>query len=1016
MRIYQSAFVFFLVLLLRAQVSIAQEAIGINPVESPLSTALSVFQQDRLGEACPVFREWREQLRNKPEMHLGHDEQAVVYHALLCGLRQAESQAAQDALHFIAGSPLRVYQDRLHGALADYFFRKKQWSACLDHYRQAGIAHFTNPEIAAAQFKQGYAHFVLAQFKEAKTFFNSVRSLADGVHKADATYYYALLLFKERSWGEAQLQLQLLESDGVYGSYVPYYIAQILLARGEVDEAISYVLNRQKQSPAPYHQKELKQLLGQAYFLQEDYGRALTQLSAYAAESDSLSRQDNYQIAYSLYQTGQWSLAAQRFRELSAQSDSLGQHAMFLLGDTYLKQGDYGGARSAFLFCVRNSTNATQREASRFLHAKLSYQLGFFDEALVGLKSFLSTYGNSVYLAEAKELQLAVLAATSNYKEALGLLDQLIVPSEPTRRIFAPVLYGRAAELINDGDYAAADLLLDRALNDPYNQSILPYLFFWKGELAFRSQRYQDAVDFLLQYLQKGAPTLGEIRPQHARYSLAYAYLRLARYEQSLPLFQSVAGKVESNAGALVQDAVIREADCLLMLKRYGQAAAAYQRVVDYSWKEADYALYQLAIVAGIKNPEEKIRLLRLFEQSYPGSPLLTASWMALADTYMEDERFTAAKPFLEKIIAKEKSTQLLPQAFFKLGIAHYNSDDNAAAREQFNYILDHFPNSEEAGDALDNLKAIYLEEGRSAAFIEFVKEKGLSLSATAEDSLRFSAAEQLYNNKSFGEASQALQAYLSQVDRPAFALDAYAMLAAIAQQNNEYDLALRFYDSVLVVAPNRYAEEAALQAARISYFEQRTYDKALLYYEKLYALTGLASSKLESLRGLLRACYQLDQIDQSAAWGALLINMKGVNADDKALVALVIAKQYTRQGREEEAQLNLRQVISLNKASLAAEARYELACSQLRQKKYAAAEKSAFETINKSGSFEVWVTRAYLLLGDIYFAQADYFNAKATYQSVKENANAEEFIKIAAEKVAMVEQAEAEKVKPPKK
>jgi len=417
-----------------------------------------------------------------------------------------------------------------------------------------------------------------------------------------------------------------------------------------------------------------------------------------------------------------------------------------------------------------------------------------------------------------------------------------------------------------------------------------------------------------------------------------------------------------------------------------------------------------------IKNPEEKIRLLRLFEQSYPGSPLLTASWMALADTYMEDERFTAAKPFLEKIIAKEKSTQLLPQAFFKLGIAHYNSDDNAAAREQFNYILDHFPNSEEAGDALDNLKAIYLEEGRSAAFIEFVKEKGLSLSATAEDSLRFSAAEQLYNNKSFGEASQALQAYLSQVDRPAFALDAYAMLAAIAQQNNEYDLALRFYDSVLVVAPNRYAEEAALQAARISYFEQRTYDKALLYYEKLYALTGLASSKLESLRGLLRACYQLDQIDQSAAWGALLINTKGVNADDKALVALVTAKQYTRQGREEEAQLNLRQVISLNKASLAAEARYELACSQLRQKKYAAAEKSAFETINKSGSFEVWVTRAYLLLGDIYFAQADYFNAKATYQSVKENANAEEFIKIAVEKVAMVEQAEAEKVKPPKK
>jgi TolA-binding protein len=353
-----------------------------------------------------------------------------------------------------------------------------------------------------------------------------------------------------------------------------------------------------------------------------------------------------------------------------------------------------------------------------------------------------------------------------------------------------------------------------------------------------------------------------------------------------------------------------------------------------------------------------------------------------------------------------------LPQAYFKLGIAHYNSDNNNAAREQFNYIVDHFPNSEEAGDALDNLKAIYLEEGRSTAFISYLKEKGLSISATAEDSLRFSAAERFYNDKSFDEARQALQQYLLEVDRPAFALDAYAMLGTIAQQNKELDKALGFYDSVLAIAPNRYVEEAALQAARISFFELKQYEKALLYYGKLYELTGLSSSKLESLRGLLRASYQLDQIDQSATWGALLSGEKGINADDKALVALVTAKQYSRQGREDEAQLNLRQVISLNKASLAAEARYELACSQLRQKKYAAAEKTAFETINKSGSFETWVTRAYLLLGDIYVAQGDLFNAKATYQSVKENAGTEEFRAIAAEKLAMVEKADAEKVK----
>ena len=31
-------------------------------------------------------------------------------------------------------------------------------------------------------------------------------------------------------------------------------------------------------------------------------------------------------------------------------------------------------------------------------------------------------------------------------------------------------------------------------------------------------------------------------------------------------------------------------------------------------------------------------------------------------------------------------------------------------------------------------------------------------------------------------------------------------------------------------------------------------------------------------------------------------------------------------------------------------------------------------------------MTKAYILLGDIYFKQKDYFNAKATYQSIVDN------------------------------
>jgi tetratricopeptide (TPR) repeat protein len=82
----------------------------------------------------------------------------------------------------------------------------------------------------------------------------------------------------------------------------------------------------------------------------------------------------------------------------------------------------------------------------------------------------------------------------------------------------------------------------------------------------------------------------------------------------------------------------------------------------------------------------------------------------------------------------------------------------------------------------------------------------------------------------------------------------------------------------------------------------------------------------------------------------------------------------------------NFKTVVQLNKAALAAEARYEIAASWFALNKLSDAEKAAFEVINKSGSYDYWITKAYILLGDIYFRQKDYFNAKATFQSVVDN------------------------------
>ena len=95
--------------------------------------------------------------------------------------------------------------------------------------------------------------------------------------------------------------------------------------------------------------------------------------------------------------------------------------------------------------------------------------------------------------------------------------------------------------------------------------------------------------------------------------------------------------------------------------------------------------------------------------------------------------------------------------------------------------------------------------------------------------------------------------------------------------------------------------------------------------------------------------------------------------------------------------------MIKSNSTLITAEAHYLLAKLCLDQQKLSLAEKTAFDVIKKQSAYEYWVTKSYVLLGDIYIAQKDNFNAIATYKSVAENASIEELKLEAANKLKLL-------------
>ncbi|PZP51248.1 MAG: hypothetical protein DI598_03695 [Pseudopedobacter saltans] len=683
----------------------------------------------------------------------------------------------------------------------------------------------------------------------------------------------------------------------------------------------------------------------------------------------------------------QYDKAVLGFKQLGGKDDELSQNSMYLLGDSYLQLGQKENARNAFLFSSLNSSNGSEKEISQFNYAKLSYELGYNDIALNELKKFTSSYPNSKYSKEANELLVSVLGNTNNYKEALALIDKTGTKSELVQKVYPRVLYGRAIEYLNDGQTTNAGAIFQRILDLPYNEQEKPLCYFWLGEVQNRSGLYDASIKNINNYLQN-PKTAEDVNTTNAYYTLGYSYLRSQQYEKALAAFQKVAPSITENSSTVQQDAYLRQADCYFMQKQLTKSLQMYKTVVDNNYTGADYAYYQMAVIAGAQGrPGEKVKYLQSFNQRYANSKLSAEANMEMANAYMAQEDFAAAIKPLNAVIANNAASALHPQAYLNVGLCQYNLNNNDAALETFQKLMSKYPNAQESSDAEDYVKNIYMGRGQADAYVNFMRSHGKNISNTEADSLTYSTGLNAYNNQQYESAKPALENYLSKYPNGQNAIAAHYQLATIANNKKDYSNALTNYSYVASKAPNKYAEPAVLEAARISYFQNKDYEKAENYYEQLKSIATNSDNKLESMRGLIRCQYRLQQWQPAYSNAKDLLSQSGIANDDKQMANMIIAKNEQLNGNENAALTAYKTTYGLGKSEYAAEARYRVAEILMTQGKLKDAEKAAFEVINKAGSYDYWITKSYILLGDIYYKEKDYFNAEATLKSVVENA-----------------------------
>jgi tetratricopeptide (TPR) repeat protein len=986
-------------LLLLSVSCFSQANYNVTDPEKNFKTAREYFIKGEYTLAYPLLKPLLDKYPDNTTSSHAYLNQDIEYFLIVCELKLNQEIAEDQAKRFIDAANNEPRQQLMSFHLAQYYFTRNDYARAIVYYERAGYNNLSNEEIADAKFELAYSYFNVDRFDEAKPLFNEIHQLPDNKYYYDANYYYGFISYRDHDYNNALSSFQKVESIPKYRGLVPYYIAQIYYFQGNEDKALQYGESKLSQNDV-YYKKDLSLLMGQIYFEKKQFAKALPLLESYVKNTDKVSKEVMYELSYCYYDANQVQKAIEGFKQLSNEKDSLGQNSMYLLGDLYLRTGQKENARNAFLYSAENSSNRKQQEISRFNYAKLSYELGYQDVALSSMNKFLDLYPTSVYANEGKEIIINLLANTNNYAEALSLYQSFGKPTPTMQRIYPKILFGRATQYINDQKLNEADNLLNQIIKDPNAAAVLPFANFWKAETAYRLNRYDEAVKYMNDYLQYGG-IQGEANPTNAKYVLGYSYLNLENYAQALANFKSVAPKISSQSSTLEQDAYVRTADCYFMQKNYSTAKSMYQNVIDNGLSQSDYALYQVALINGINNPAEKIKTFNTLTQRYPQSDLVAESFMQIANAYMLQENFKDAIPYLNKILDIKSAASQYPKVYLKLGLANYNLNNNDEALKDYQKLITLYPQSDEANEALDNLKNIYVEMGKPNDYVSFVQKTGKVISISEADSITYAAAELQYNNNDCASAINSFNNYLTKYPQGAYTLNANFYKSECYSKSKDWQNAVSGYQAVVNQGNSPFAERAALAVSRIFYFELKDYQQSTVYFTKLLELATTPENTLEALRGLVRSYYQTKNFAEANTTAKELLTKKGISTDDKAIANLVLGKSLQANNQYDEAIAAFKQVSAVNKSEWGAEARYETANCYYTLNQLSTAEKAALDVIKVTGSYDYWVAKAYILLGDIYLKEKDYFNAKATYKSVADNATIPDLKKEAQDKLA---------------
>ena len=724
-------------------------------------------------------------------------------------------------------------------------------------------------------------------------------------------------------------------------------------------------------------------LVAEAFYKLGEFIEAQKRYEKFLLEypKNPLAAEVTYNLAWSYFNEKNYAKAVEMFDTLANRSDELGHAALYRRGTAERLAGQHAIALNTFNEVVKREPHGEWSDNALFDAGMI-----FFDETNeTSAKPFFlrlaAEYPKSDVLPDAYKMVGDCLLIEGNFKEAQEWFKKALAAPAGSFDVKVEASFQSAFCSFKLEDFKDAAENFAEFISQYPKHPKADEATFYQAESEYRLGHY-DASTHLF---KESAESSGSAKKEEALYGIAWAFYKQGKFPEAIESFEKLL--VEYPRGKFAVDARLRLGDAHFYQKDYKKAAGLYRTIIRMYPDSAsiDYAYYQMG--QSYLKDGDNTEAYKAFDElikALPHSSLADDAQFALGWINFQRKEYGEAIKEFNKLIKTYTSSELLPRAYYSLGDSYYNIQQYVAAEKSYREVLRQFPKSPYVADATTGIQYCLLAQGKDDEAVkvldEFVKENP---SSPVVEELQLKNGDLLFSQKKYSEAADVYRGFTEKYPKSKFLANAqYALAKCYRLQGSPDEAALAFERAANTQnATDKVKGESLFEAAEI-YSLQHNSEKAILTLQNLQGKVKdpeiIAEAKLrtgETLR-------LLGKIGEANAQFEDVIKEYGdLPVADEARIAE--ARGFFDSQDYDRVKAIAQKVATSRKDEIGAEAQYLLGASLAGKEDWPNVITALLKVKYIFPSYERWVARACLGLGDAYEHLKDVRRARESYQTV---------------------------------